>query len=40
VGSLEIVFADYAIEQPRGAAVVPIEDHGIMELQLILSRSV
>jgi polyisoprenoid-binding protein YceI len=39
VGSLEIVFADYEIEKPRGAAVVSIEDTGIMELQLFLSRS-
>lgn len=39
VGSLEIAFADYEIEKPRGAAVVSIEDTGIMELQLFLSRS-
>jgi len=39
VGSLEIVFADYEIAQPRAQAVVSVEDHGVMEFQLILARS-
>ena len=39
VGSLEIVFADYAIEKPSGASVVSIEDTGVMELQLFFARS-
>jgi polyisoprenoid-binding protein YceI len=34
VGSIDIVFADYAIEQPTSFAVLSIEDHGTMELQL------
>lgn len=39
VGSIDIKFADYDIEKPRGASVLSIEDHGIMELQLVLSKS-
>lgn len=33
-GSLQIRFADYAIEQPTSFLVLSIEDHGTMELQL------
>jgi polyisoprenoid-binding protein YceI len=33
-GSIEILFADYGIEQPRSFIVLSIEDHGTMELQL------
>ncbi len=39
VGSVDIKFADYDIEKPRGASVLSIEDHGVMELQLILKKS-
>lgn len=39
VGSIDIKFADYDIEKPRGASVLSIEDHGVMELQLILKKS-
>lgn len=38
-GSIEIVFADYAIEKPTSFVVLSIEDHGIMELQLHFRRS-
>lgn len=38
IGSLPIVFEDYDIGQPQGASVLSIEDNGIMEFQLILSR--
>ncbi|MEZ4552992.1 MAG: YceI family protein [Dehalococcoidia bacterium] len=38
VGSLDIVFADYSIAQPRAASVLSVENHGLIELQLILSR--
>lgn len=38
VGSLEIVFADYNIAQPRAVSVLSVEDHGLLELQLIFSR--
>ena len=34
VGSIEIQFADYSIDQPTSFAVLSIEDHGTMELQL------
>jgi polyisoprenoid-binding protein YceI len=34
VGSLEIQFADFGIEQPTSMRVVSVEDHGMMELQL------
>lgn len=33
-GSIEIAFADYAIERPTSFLVLSIEDHGVMELQL------
>ena len=38
-GSLEIVFADYGISQPNSFMVLSIDDRGIMELQLQLTRS-
>jgi len=38
VGALEIVFADYNIAQPRAVSVLSVEDHGMLELQLIFSR--
>ena len=38
VGNIDIKFADYAINKPQGASVLSIEDHGIMELQLILKK--
>lgn len=33
-GSIDILFADYDIEQPTSFIVLSIEDHGIMEFQL------
>ncbi len=33
-GSIDILFADYAIAQPSSFLVLSIEDHGIMEFQL------
>jgi polyisoprenoid-binding protein YceI len=39
VGSTTINFADYNIGQPRGASVLSIEDHGVMELQLIFEKA-
>ncbi len=38
VGNIDIKFADYAISKPQGASVLSIEDHGLMELQLILKK--
>jgi polyisoprenoid-binding protein YceI len=34
VGSIDIKFADFDVEQPVSFAVLSIEDHGTMELQL------
>jgi len=39
VGSLEIVFADYNIAQPRANAVLSVENQGTMELQLFFKKS-
>ncbi len=39
VGSIEIVFADYAIDRPRAAVVLSVEDTGVMEFQLFLTRA-
>jgi polyisoprenoid-binding protein YceI len=38
VGSLDIQFADYNIAQPRAAIVLSVEDHGVMEFQLVLQK--
>lgn len=37
-GSIDIAFADYAIERPTSFLVLSIEDHGVMELQLHFRR--
>ena len=37
-GSLDITFADYSIEKPTSFFVLSIEDHGILELQLLFRR--
>jgi polyisoprenoid-binding protein YceI len=37
-GQLDIPFADFDIEQPRSFAVLSIEDHGILEVQLFFTR--
>lgn len=37
-GSLDISFADYGVEVPSAPAVVSAEDHGLIELQLILVK--
>ncbi|MDA0271476.1 MAG: YceI family protein [Chloroflexi bacterium] len=38
VGSLEIVFADYGISQPRSMLLLSVDDRGVMELQLVFAR--
>ena len=38
VGSSEVVFSDYGVTAPTAPVVVSVEDHGIMELQLIFTR--
>jgi polyisoprenoid-binding protein YceI len=37
-GQLDIPFADFQISQPRSFAVLSIEDHGILEVQLFLTK--
>ena len=37
VGSTNIVFADYGVSVPRSAVVLSVEDHGILEFQLLLT---
>lgn len=37
-GSLDITFADFGVEVPSAPVVVSAEDHGLVELQLLLSR--
>ena len=39
VGSLPIAFADYGMEPPRSMMVLSVEDNGVMELQLQLTRA-
>ena len=39
VGSLDITFADYGIEKPTSARVLGMEDHGVMEVQLLLQQA-
>lgn len=38
VGSTDIVFADYDVEVPQAQLVLSVEDHGILELQLLLTK--
>jgi polyisoprenoid-binding protein YceI len=38
VGSLPIQFADFGIAPPQSMMVLSVEDHGILELQLQLTR--
>ena len=38
-GQLDIPFADFQISQPRSFAVLSIDDHGILEVQLFFTKS-
>lgn len=38
VGSSEVIFADYGVTAPTAPIVVSVEDHGIMEFQLLFTR--
>lgn len=38
VGSLDIAFADFNIATPSSAAVLGVEDRGLLELQLVFQR--
>jgi len=39
VGSLPVVLADHDVEAPSAAIVVSVEDHGLVEFQLFLTRA-
>jgi polyisoprenoid-binding protein YceI len=39
VGSLDLTFSDYGVEVPRSPVVLSVDDHGTLELQLLLVRS-
>ncbi len=39
VGSLPIVFSDYGVEAPTSQAVLSVEDHGTLELQLLFTKA-
>jgi polyisoprenoid-binding protein YceI len=38
-GSLDITFSDFAVDVPDSQVVVSVEDHGVMEVQLLLARA-
>ena len=38
VGSSEVVFVDHGVTAPTSAAVISVEDHGIIEVQLYFAR--
>jgi polyisoprenoid-binding protein YceI len=38
VGQLEVLFSDYSISRPSAASVLSVEDKGVMEIQLFLTR--
>ena len=38
VGTIDVVFSDYDVEAPTAPVVVSVEDHGIVEVQLFLTR--
>ena len=38
VGSLEIQFGDYDIDEPNSGLVLSVEDHGVMEFQLVFEH--
>jgi polyisoprenoid-binding protein YceI len=39
VGSLDITFSDYGVETPTSPAVLSVEDHGTLELQLLFQNA-
>ena len=38
VGSIDVTFADYGVNVPSSRVVLSVEDHGILELQFLLTR--
>jgi polyisoprenoid-binding protein YceI len=39
VGSTDVVFSDYDVQVPDSQIVVSVEDHGVVEMQLLLVRA-
>jgi polyisoprenoid-binding protein YceI len=39
VGSLDVKFSDYGIEVPSAPIVLSVDDHGTLELQLLLTKN-
>ncbi len=39
VGSLDVTFSDFGVEVPSAPVVLSVDDHGTLELQLLLTRS-
>jgi polyisoprenoid-binding protein YceI len=38
-GSLDITFSDFDVDVPDSQVVVSVEDHGVLEMQLLLTRA-
>ncbi len=38
-GSMTIAFADFNIEPPSSFAVLSVDDHGVLELQILLTEA-
>ncbi|HJO79950.1 MAG TPA: YceI family protein [Acidimicrobiales bacterium] len=38
VGTFDVIFADYGVEVPSASIVIAVEDHGVVEVQLFLTR--
>jgi hypothetical protein len=38
-GSLDISFSDFDVDVPDSQVVVSVEDHGVMEMQLLLTQA-
>src|SRR5918994_2035244 len=38
-GSLDITFSDFDVDVPDSQVVVSVEDHGVMEMQLLLTQA-
>lgn len=39
VGSLDVTFSDYGVTAPSAPIVLSVDDHGVLELQLLLTRT-
>ena len=39
VGSIDVTFSDFDVEAPSSRIVVSVEDHGTLELQILLRHA-